>query len=298
MERPLLGSEALAARAMTRRTLANRYNVIYRDVYLAKGVDLTAAHRAEAAWLFSGRQATLAGLSAAALYGTRWIDPAEPAEFYRRNGKPVPGILVHRDELLDDETRLFTGIPVTTPARTAFDLGRRPGRDEAVIRLDALAQATFVTAADVDPLLPRHPGVRGLVQLRDVLTLMDGGAESPQETRTRLVLVDAGLPKPQTQIVVPGDFGGRKHARIDMGYKEFKIGVEYEGAQHWTDPRVRANDIDRYAELAALGWLIIRVGADLLDRRPWVIVARLCAALRAAGAEWPVIARILGDRVA
>ena len=78
----------------------------------------------------------------------------------------------------------------------------------------------------------------------------------------------------------------------------FKVGVEYEGAQHWTDPRVRANDIDRYAELAALGWLIIRVGADLLDRRPWVIVARVCAALRAAGAEWPVIARVLGDRVA
>ncbi|ART73124.1 hypothetical protein BTO20_35345 [Mycobacterium dioxanotrophicus] len=298
MERPILGSEALAARAMTRRALANRYDAIYRDVYLAKGVELTAALRAEAAWLFAGRQATLAGLSAAAVYGTRWIETGEPAEFYRRNGKPVRGILVHRDELLDDETRLFTGISVTTPARTAFDLGRRRGRDEAVIRLDALAQATFVTADDVNPLLQRHPGVRGLVQLREVLGLMDGGAESPQETRTRLVLVDAGLPKPETQIVVPGDFGGRSHARIDMGYKELKVGVEYEGAQHWTDPRVRANDIERYAELAALGWLIIRVGAELLDRRPWVLVARVCVALRAAGAEWPVIARILGDRVA
>ncbi|WP_026256544.1 hypothetical protein [Mycobacterium sp. 155] len=298
MVRPILGSEALAARAMTRRALASRYDAIYRNVYLAKGMELTAAYRAEAAWLFSGRQATLAGLSAAAVYGTRWIDPAEPAELYRRNGKPVAGILVHRDELLDDETRLFAGIPVTTPARTAFDLGRRRGVDEAVMRLDALAQATFVTAADVSPLVQRHPGVRGLVQLRDVLALMDGGAESPQETRTRLVLVNTGLPKPDTQIVVPGDFGGRSHARIDMGYKEFKVGVEYEGAQHWTDPRVRANDIDRYAELAALGWSIVRVGADLLHRRPWVLVARVCAALRAAGAEWPVIARVLGDRVA
>lgn len=265
---------------MSRRALASRYDAIYRNVYLAKDVEVTAAHRAEAAWLFSERQATLARLSAATVYGTRWIDPAEPAELYRRNGKPVAGILVHRDKLLADETRLFAGIPVTTPARTAFDLGRRRGRDEAVVRLDALAQATFVTAADVSPLVQRHPGVRGLVQLRDVLDLMDGGAESPQETRTRLVLVDAGLPKPETQIVVPGDFGGRRHARIDMDYKEFKVGVEYEGALHWTDPRVRANDIDRYAELVALGWLIIRVGADLLDRRPWIIVARVCAALR------------------
>ena len=64
---------------------------------------------------------------------------------------------------------------------------------------------------------------------------MDGGAESPQETRTRLVLVDAGLPKPQTQIVVTGHFG-RTFARIDMGYEEFKVGVESDGVQHWTDP--------------------------------------------------------------
>jgi hypothetical protein len=298
MRGPILATEARAAGTASRRALASRYDAIYRGVYVAKGVELTASCRAEAAWLFSGRQATLAGLSAAAVYGTRWIDPAEPAELYRRNGKPVPGLVIHRDELHEDETRLFTGMSVTTPARTAFDLARRGSRDEAVMRLDALAQATFVSAPDIDPMLQRHPGVRGLLQLRDVLDLMDGGAESPQESRTRLVLVDAGLPKPETQIVVPGHFGGRSHARIDMGYKEFKVGVEYEGAQHWTDPRVRANDIDRYAELAVLGWLIIRVGADLLGRRSWVIVERVCAALRAAGAEWPVIARILGDRVA
>lgn len=136
------------------------------------------------------------------------------------------------------------------------------------------------------------------MQLREVLALMDGGAESPPETRTRLVLIDAGLPKPQTQILVHGNFGARRSARIDMGYAEFKVGVEYEGAQHWTDPRVRANDIDRYAELAALGWLIVRVGADLLNHRPQVIVARVCAALRARGAQWPVVARVSADRVA
>lgn len=120
---------------------------------------------------------------------------------------------------------------------------------------------------------------------------MDGGAESPQETRTRLVLIDAGLPRSQTQIVVD-DW------RIDMGYEEFKVGVEYDGVQHWTDPRQHRHDIDRLAELLERGWLIVRVSADMLRYRPDVIVSRTCAALRQAGAEWPVIARILGFSVA
>jgi hypothetical protein len=60
---------------------------------------LTAVTRAEAAWLWSGRQAVTAGLSAAALYGTQWIDPRRPAELCRRNGKPVDGIVIHRDQL-------------------------------------------------------------------------------------------------------------------------------------------------------------------------------------------------------
>ena len=294
---PFLGTEALAAGHVTRRTLASRHYAVYRNVYVPKGDELNPVTRAVAAWLWSRRQARAAGLSAAALYGAKWIDARLPAELYRPNGKPVDGIVIHRDELYDDEVRLVRGIPATTPARTAFDLGRRQGRTQAVIRLDALAQATGLQAVDVLALVERHRGVRGVVQLREVLDLMDGGAESPQETRTRLVLVGAGLPKPQTQIVVAGHFG-RSFARIDMGYEEFKVGVEYDGVQHWTDPAQRAYDIDRLAELLARGWVIIRVSADMLRYRPHVIVTRTCAALQAKGAEWPVVARILRESVA
>jgi hypothetical protein len=137
---------------------------------------------------------------------------------------------------------------------------------------------------------------------------MDDGAESPQETRTRLVLIDAGLPRPRTQIVVYGNFSGRRFAKVDMGYEDFKVGVEYDGelgvpparraGGHWTDPQQHAYDIDRHAELLARGWVIIRASAEMLRWRPHVIVARVCAALRSAGADWPVIARILGAVVA
>lgn len=286
---PFLGTEALAAGHVSRRGLL-RLERLYRDVYLPDEAELTAEARAAGAWLWSGRQATLGGLSAAALHGARWIDARLPAELYRRNGKPADGIVIHRDELLEGEACVIRGIPATTPARTAFDLGRRPGRVRAVIRVDALSHATGLHAPEIATLIEQHTGVRGLVQLREVIDLMDGGAESPQETRTRLVLVDAKLPPPRTQIV-DGCW------RLDMGYEEFRVAVEYDGAQHWTDPRIRAYDIDRHADLLARGWLIIRVSADMLRYRPHVIVERTCAALRERGAEWPVIARVLGDRV-
>lgn len=186
------------------------------------------------------------------------------------------------DTLDDDETCLRDGVRLTTPARTAFDLGRRKGWIAAVIRLDALMHATDLKAADVELLADRHRGARGLVQLRRALLTVDGGAESPYETKTRLVLVGGGLPRPQTQIEVLNDWGAVV-ARIDMGWEEWKVGVEFDGAQHWTDPVQRTRDIDRLAELEARGWTIVRVSADMLRHRSHVVVARTRNALVAAG---------------
>lgn len=279
---PFIGSEALAAGQVSRRALRSHHEMVYRNVYVGKDQQVIPVSRAIAAWLWSGRTATVAGLSAAALHGSRWIDPGLPAELNRAEGCPTAGIVIHREALSADESCLVRGIPVTTPARTAFDLGRRKGLTAAVIRLDALANVTELTPAAVRGVAERHPGARGLVQLRRVIELMDGGAESPQESRTRLLLVRSGLRKPETQIVVHDRFG-YPFARIDMGWAEWKVGVEFDGAQHWTDPAQRTADIDRYAELAARGWIIIRVSSELLRYRPAVVVARICDALRAAG---------------
>lgn len=68
----------------------------------------------------------------------------------------MPGIAIHRDALRDDEICHIRGIDATTPARTAFDLGRRKGLLSAVIRVDALAHQTGVTAEQVGTLIPRH----------------------------------------------------------------------------------------------------------------------------------------------
>jgi hypothetical protein len=256
--------------------------MVHRNVYMPRGQKLTPVTRAVAAWLWSGRSATVAGLSAAALHRTAWIDDWLLAELNRGSRDKTRGIILHSDTLDDDEMCVRDGIRLTTPARTAFDLGRRIGLTAAVIRLDALMNATELKVADVELLAERHRGARGLVQLRQALQLVDGGAESPYETKTRLVLVGAGLPRPQTQIEVLNDWGAVT-ARIDMGWEEWKVGVEFDGAQHWTDPAQRTWDIDRLAELEARGWTIIRVSADMLRHRPHVVIARIRSAMFAAG---------------
>jgi hypothetical protein len=279
---PFRGTDALAAGVVTRHRLRTDFEMVHRNVYIRRGQKLTPVTRAVAAWLWSGRTATVAGLSAAALHRTAWIDDWLPAELNRPSRDKARGIILRSDTLDDDETCVRDGIRMTTPARTAFDLGRRKGFTAAAIRLDALMHATEVKAADVELLADRHRGARGLVQLRRVLHLADGGAESPYETKTRLVLVGGGLQRPQTQIEVLNEWGAVM-ARIDMGWEEWKVGVEFDGAQHWTDPAQRSRDIDRLAELEARGWAIIRVSADMLRRRPHVVIARVHRALLAAG---------------
>jgi very-short-patch-repair endonuclease len=279
---PFRGSEAVAAGVVTRHELTTRYEPIYRNVYIPRGQQLTPAQKAHAAWLWSRRRATVVGVSAAAMHGAKWIDSRLPAELNQRSQHRTKGIVLHNDTLSGDDIVMIRGVPVTTPARTAFDVGRRYGRTLAVIRVDALMQATDLKVSDVDSLIDLHPGARGIVQLREVVGLADGGAESPQETRTRLVLTDAGLRPQRTQINVSNRFG--KHVRrIDMGWTEWKVGVEYDGEQHWTNPAIRALDIDQQAELEALGWRIVRVSAEMLRYRPYTIVERTRRALLDAG---------------
>jgi len=281
---PFLGTEALAAGTVNRYQLRTRYDAVYRNVYVPCGQKLTPVGKAVAAWMWSGRRATVAGVSAAALHGSLWIDARLPAELNQASRTKPPGILIHSDALVDDEICRVRGINATTPARTAFDLGRRKGQTLAVIRVDALLQATQLKLPEVRALAERHPRVRGLRQLEQVLDLADYGGESPQETRLRLLFTDNGMRPTHTQIEV---FDGRYQVgRIDMGWPEWKVGVQYDGIQHWEDPRRRTRDIDQNVEYRELGWRLVHVGADLMRTRHDIIIARTRAELRAAGAPY------------
>ncbi|RMI29793.1 hypothetical protein [Nocardia stercoris] len=283
-DEPFVGSWALAARALTRRQLQRDFERIHHDVYVARGRRLDAVDRAKAAGYWAHGNGILVGHSAAALHGSLWIDQDLPAEIALATGRRAPaGIVAVRDTIAAEERCERLGFAVSTPARTAFDLGRRLPRERAVVALDDLFRATSLHPDSVLAVAESHPGARGIRSLRSALALVDAGAQSPPETMTRLLMIDDGLPPPVTQIPVRYSAHGTLY--IDLGWPDRKVGVEYDGRHHWTDPFQRARDIDRLAVLSDLGWIIVRAGADLLYRRPHILLERTRAALRARGAH-------------
>src|SRR5215212_8162168 len=166
---PFRADEALEDGALTFRELRRFHQAIYPGVWAPRGVELSATDRARAAWLWSRRAGVIAGLSASAILGTKWIAGDLPAELAHTNRRPPSLITVHTDELLSGEIQTIRGLPVTTPARTAFDLGRRLSLEQGVQRIDALMNATDVKADDIETVAGIHPGVRGVQQLRRTL---------------------------------------------------------------------------------------------------------------------------------
>jgi len=260
MKEPFIGSEALGCGALGWHQLRTQYRAVFPNVYLSNGIEPSVQQRITAAWLWSRRQGTIAGAAAAALHGAKWIADDVLVELIHSNPHPP------------------RGCEVTTPARTAFDIGRRVARRTAVARLDALARAAGFKVNDVFDVAKCHPGSRGLRQLDAVLALVDAGAQSPQESYLRLLLIEGGLPRPQTQIAVLGT-DGFPIAYLDMGWPDRMVAVEYDGDQHRTDRRQYVKDIRRIEMLERMGWIIVRVVAE---DHPVDILRRVRAALAAS----------------
>lgn len=207
MAQPFVGSEAVANGDLVKSALRTHYLKLFRDVYVNPDTELTPLIRARAAWLWSRRRGVVAGLSAAAVHGAQWVDPTAPLELLHSNRNPLPWLVVRTDRFVDDECVLIDGVPVTTPSRTAIDLGCWYPTDAAVAAIDDLLRATDQKLAEAQLLAERYPGRRGIRSARSAIDLADAGAQSPKETWLRLLLIRAGLPRPQTQIPVSDEYG-------------------------------------------------------------------------------------------
>jgi hypothetical protein len=275
MSEPFIGSEAVAAGTLTKSQLTTRCQRLFSDVYVVRGAGIDAEVRAKAGWLWSGRRGVIAGFSAAALHGSRWVNEHDIVELIHDNRRNPPGIQTHRDRIEDDEIVRLAGMPVTSPVRTALDFSCWYPIMTAVAGVDALARATEIKAHDLELLVRRYPGRRGIARANEVIELFDPGAQSPKESWLRVVLLQAGLPRPQTQIPVRDEFGN-PFAYLDMGWEDVKVAVEYDGEQHRSDRRQYTWDVRRLETLERLGWIIVRV---LAGDRPAEIVTRVRAAL-------------------
>ncbi|BBX72367.1 hypothetical protein MSHI_02730 [Mycobacterium shinjukuense] len=125
-KQPFIGSEALAAGLVSWHELGKYYLAIMPNVYLDKRLKPSLRQRIYAAWLWSGRNGVIAGASAAALWGAKWVDEQAPVELIWRNARALKGVKTRDELLLDCEVQRLDRLPVTTIERTAFDLGRRP----------------------------------------------------------------------------------------------------------------------------------------------------------------------------
>lgn len=276
------GSAAVAAGLTTWTVLQGpRFMRLLPDTYVAvpdgRPPDLTL--RSLAAYRYVDGTGVLSGYSAAEILGAScgpWDAPAEVTVPHRGQRSP-DGLIVHRARLSPCEITEVQGLKVTSPARTAYDLARRGDLVERVVAVDRLAN---VHRFDPDLLLDfvaRHRGARGNDLVSCVLAHADRRAGSPMETRLRMLIVQAGLPKPQVQWVVQ-DERTRTALWLDLAWPDRMIGIEYEGEGH-TEPDRVLRDIGRYTGLVDMGWRIYRYTKREILRRPELIIAQLVRAL-------------------
>ncbi len=147
------------------------------------------------------------------------------------------------------------GIPVTTPLRTALDLGRlQPTRDLRLHGMDTMLGLGAFSHEEMLAEVPRFNRRRGVVLLRVLAPLADPGSQSFGESALRLRWHDAGLGRPRTQIPVCGD--GHEYY-IDMGDEELGMGAEYDGDEWHSSPEQLEHDAGRRTYLTGAGnWLI------------------------------------------
>ncbi|NDU71560.1 hypothetical protein GWI34_02820 [Actinomadura sp. DSM 109109] len=169
-------------------------------------------------------------------------------------------------------------VHLTNPARTALDCARWLPRYEAVAALDQFLRRD-VDAGELTAMARTLPGYRGNRRLRHILRLGDRGAASPGESWIRAAVAHAGFPRAQTQIPVRGPRDRRLY--IDLGYREFRVGLEYDGERHHTGRAARVHDEHRRDWLAKeMGWEVIPVTKSFLSRPAPYLGALLTALLQ------------------
>jgi hypothetical protein len=145
---------------------------------------------------------------------------------------------------------------------------------------DALARCGCLDADGLAARLRRADGTRGVLRARACAPLLDGRAQSRPESLVRYWVSTSDLPAPEPQVPVH-DRWGNEVVHADLGYRRWRIALEYEGRQH-ADPGQFGQDVDRYSLMAADGWLVLRFAARHV-RGPAVVVERTRRALLSRG---------------
>ncbi|WP_408899534.1 DUF559 domain-containing protein [Nocardioides sp. R1-1] len=161
-------------------------------------------------------------------------------------------------DLLPEEVADLDGLRVTTPLRTALDLGCHLRRREAFAAMCLLAGLHGLTASDLVRELRRFRRRRAVIQCRELASLVEPRVESHREAWVLLEIHDQGLPRPEPQWWVEID--GVPTYRLDFAYPSVRVCVEYDGAEfHTLTESQRQHDAERRRWLRENGWTVIVV---------------------------------------
>lgn len=226
---------------------------LFHGVYLGAHVGVTVQILAEAIALVLPPGAVVSGATAALLHGAdvrAGADAGVDVTTLRAAQIRRSGIRATSAYLESGDVETVYGIPVTSPTRTAFDLARRRVLIERVVGIDAMLNRGGCALSGLATYIDDRFGWRGIRWAREALTYAEPLAESPMETRQRMRLVLAGLPRPRAQytlLTVSETFV----ARLDHAYEEFRVAPEYDGEVHRESWR---QDNERQELIRAQGW--------------------------------------------
>ncbi|HLT10094.1 MAG TPA: hypothetical protein VK028_04715, partial [Micromonosporaceae bacterium] len=261
------GSEAVRDGLLTAKMLRGPAWIRVRnDVYADSRLDRDHELACRAASLVLPDSAVISGRSAAYLYGIEHAASfSDPVCITLPPGQPWPrqNLVVHRTALEVADVQALSFCRLTSPLRTAWDLGVWLDPPEAVAIIDGLLREGIVTAADMAKYAEERGRRRGSAKARRAFELADGRAESPPESRMRVRLVLAGLPKPVPQYPILLPSGLTVHP--DAAWPEYRVAAEYDGVWH-ADDRAFHLDRRRLNELLAAGWLVFHATSRRLDR--------------------------------
>jgi hypothetical protein len=256
------GSSAVARGVLTRDDLrSSAWRPLFRDVYADARLGRDHKILCVAVSRFVMPEgAAIAGRSAAYLYGVRFVRDDDPVEVLAPHVfGPVNGVSVHTGQLLATELLVKGTLSVTRPLRTCWDLARWLDPVEAVVYVDALAACRLVSRESLTRYAELRKGSRGHGRFVKVVELMDPRAESPPESRLRVRIVLAGLPKPVAQFVILRN--GVFLARVDLAFPELMIAIEYDGRWHASADQLE-RDRKRLNKLLGADWVVFHVTAD------------------------------------
>ncbi|HEY3016018.1 MAG TPA: hypothetical protein VGJ41_12955 [Nocardioides sp.] len=261
-ELPTLGITPRQLRGYLAAELVRR---VLPAAYARSDLPDTIPLRAEAAALVLPRHSVICDRTAAWLHGIECFDLAEletipPLDVVSIDGNDRVrrnGTFGGKRTLTSDDICDVDGVPVTTPLRTAADLACLRGRRQAFAVLEAYMRQYGLTRKDLDGILPRFKGRRGVVQLRELASFASPDSESMAESWTKLDIRDEGLPAPVQQYWLALE--GYGNIRLDFAYPHLKIAIEYDGEEFHTLEHHRRADEARREALRAAGWVVIVV---------------------------------------